>query len=188
MIEENSSGRYLSDVPYAAKTVGIMKSLLLEKGMENIPVYIPLDQIKAELSSLMKDVNENRPFDEKRFDYLLLCMNYNEDYIKEKEEESRQWRDKISAFSQECLHIQRGFTPPHIFSSSVASLVKTDGLSELLAKRLISKKCLWLVRVPASDIDQLHEVDLMSRYDAYICLSLSLLVIFILLTTYLLSL
>ena len=163
VVEDNSSGQYLSNVPYAEKTVNIMKSLLTEKGMDNIPVYIPLDQIKAELSSLMKDVNENRPFDEKRFDYLLLCMNYNEDYIKEKEAEARQWRDKMSAFSQECLHIQRGFTPPHIFSSSVTSMVTTDGLSEVLAKRFINKKCLWLVRVPAADIDQLHEADLMGR-------------------------
>jgi hypothetical protein len=163
VIEENSTGQFMSNIPYAEKTFNIMKSLLFEKGLDNVPVHIPLDQIRAELSSLMKDVNENRPFDERRFDYLLLCMNYNEDYIKEKEEENRQWKDQVSAFSQESLHIQRGFTPPHIFSSSVTSLAKTDGLSELLAKRLISKKCLWLVRVPAADIDQLHEADLMGR-------------------------
>ena len=163
VIEENSSGQYMSNVPFAEKTFSIMKSLLSEKGMDNVPVYIPLDQIKAELSTLMKEVNENRPFDEKRFDYLLLCMNYNEDYIKEKEEEARLWRDKLSAFSQECLLLQRGFTPPHIFSSSLTSLVKEDGLSELLAKRMMNKKCLWLVRVPAEDIDQLHEADLLGR-------------------------
>ena len=85
-------------------------------------------------------------------------MNYIEE---KKEEESRKLRDILVA--QECPYIQRGFTPPHIVSSSLTSLVKTDGLSELLAKRLINKKCLWLVRVPASDIDQLHEADLMGR-------------------------
>jgi len=172
VIEENSAGQFLSNIPYAEKTVNIMKSFMSEKGVDNVPVHIPLDQIRAELSSLMKDVNENRPFDERRFDFLLLCMNYNEDYIKEKEEENRQWKDQVSAFSQESLHIQRGFTPPHIFSSSVTSLAKTDGLSELLAKRLINKKCLWLVRVPAADIDQLHEADLMGRLKIHFSLQL----------------
>jgi hypothetical protein len=66
-------------------------------------------------------------------------------------------------FSQECLFTMRGFVPPHIFSASLASLVGTDGLSEPLAKRLLSKKCLWLVRMDPQDIQKLSEDAFKSR-------------------------
>eukprot|EP01035_Chromulina_nebulosa_P022267 gene22267-28838_t len=68
-------------------------------------------------------------------------------------------------FSQECLVAMRGFVPPHIFSASLASLVGADGLSEPLAKRLLSKKCLWLVRMDPQDIQKLSEDAFKSRFN-----------------------
>ena len=69
----------------------------------------------------------------------------------------------MDVFSQECLFAMRGFVSPNIFSASLASLVGEDGISEPLAKRLINKKCLWLVRMDPEDIQKLHEADLMGR-------------------------
>ena len=69
----------------------------------------------------------------------------------------------MDVFSEECLFTMRGFVPPHIFSASLASLKDTDGLSEPLAKRLLSKTCLWLVRMDPEDILKLHEADLINR-------------------------
>ena len=57
----------------------------------------------------------------------------------------------------------RGFVPPHIFTASLASLVGEDGISEPLARRIMSKKCLWLVRMDTEDIQKLSEEDLTSR-------------------------
>jgi hypothetical protein len=160
--EEPPSGQYSTDIRYANKTVDVMKRFIAKYESE-VPIYIPLDEIKAELTTITEAVNAGRPFDEKRLDYLLLCMNYNEDYIREREEEAKQWRDRMVVFSQECLSTMRGFVPPHIFSASLASLKDTDGLSEPLAKRLLNKKCLWLVRMDPEDILKLHEADLLNR-------------------------
>ena len=38
------------------------------------------------------------------------------------------------------------------------------GYSRELAKRLMDRKCLWLVRMSAADIQRIHEADLMSTY------------------------
>ena len=164
--EEPSSGRYSTDLRFAEKTVDVMKRFIAKYESE-VPIYIPLDEIKTELTTITEAVNAGRPFDEKRLDYLLLCMNYNEDYVREREEEARCWRDRMDVFSQECLFTMRGFMPPHIFSASLASLTDTDGLSQPLAKRLLNKQCLWLVRMDPEDIQKLHEADLVNRLDLH---------------------
>ena len=69
----------------------------------------------------------------------------------------------MDVFSQECLFAMRGFVSPGIFSASLASLVGEDGISEPLAKRLLNKKCLWLLRMETEDIQKMHEADLLGR-------------------------
>ncbi len=93
-------------------------------------------------------------------DYLLVCMDANPEYKAEKAAETKKWRDEMSVYSAQCLETTRGFVPPSIFSCSVSSLVEEDGYSNELAKRLIAKKCLWLVRVTASDIERMHIAEL----------------------------
>lgn len=73
------------------------------------------------------------------------------------------FKDPVEEFSQECLSAMRGFVPPHIFTTSLAFLVDEDGLSEPLAKRLLSKECLWLVRMDPEDIQKLSDADLTDR-------------------------
>ena len=58
----------------------------------------------------------------------------------------------------------KGFVPPHIFTSSVQSLIEVDQLSKELVKRITTKKCLWLVRIPAADIEKMHEAELLTRF------------------------
>jgi len=159
----DSGGQYSTNLRYADKTVEVMKNFMASKNESEVPVYIPLDEIKAELTAIMEAVNAGKPFDEKRLDYLLLCMNFNPDYIKERQEESRLWREQMDVFSQQCLFSMRGFVPPNIFSASLSYLVGEVGISEPLAKRLLNKKCLWLLRMDPEDIQRLHEADLLGR-------------------------
>jgi hypothetical protein len=59
----------------------------------------------------------------------------------------------------------RGYVPPHIFSASYDSLTQVDMLHADLAKRFLTKKCLWLVRLHPNSIDKIHEVELMGRFN-----------------------
>lgn len=71
----------------------------------------------------------------------------------------------MAAFTSECLQIMRGYVPPHIFEATLQSLQEDDGFPKELAKRLRSKKCLWLIRMNAWDIERIHEVELMGRFN-----------------------
>jgi hypothetical protein len=66
----------------------------------------------------------------------------------------------MDVYSAECLETMKGFVPPGIFHASVSSLRDEDGYSLELAKRLIAKKCLWLVRITVEDIERMHIAEL----------------------------
>ena len=59
----------------------------------------------------------------------------------------------------------RGFVPSTIFSLwSLEEFVQHEGMAKPLAKRLLEKQCLWLVRMSPETIAKIHEGDLMGRY------------------------
>ena len=155
---------HAASVAYADETLELLKSQLKSKGI--VPLeFIPLADIKAEVASLMEQANKGEPFDDARLDYLLACMELNPEYQKEKEEEAQRWRDEIGPYSRECLQTMRAFIPPSIFSCSVDSLISDFNFSRELAKRLMTKKCLWLIRILKSDIERIHEAELMGRFN-----------------------
>ncbi len=73
-------------------------------------------------------------------------MDFNPDYKLEKEAEDRRWRAEIEQFAMESLATTRGFVPPHIFKATWEMLVNEHHLTLRLAKRIMTKKALWLVR------------------------------------------
>lgn len=149
---------------YAEQTMEILRDQLVKKG-ENPLQYIPLARIKAELDSIFAAANAGQPYDEGRLDYLLTCMDVNPEYKREKQLEDEKWRESMREYSTECLQIMRGFIPPTIFSASVGSLKAECRYSQDLAKRLFTKKCLWLVRVMPSDIEKMHIAELQGRFN-----------------------
>ncbi len=82
-------------------------------------------------------------------------------------EERLKWQESISAYAQECLETMRSFIPPAIFFTSLQSLQNDANYSVELSKRLITKKCLWLVRVTAADIERLHIGELQGMFKNY---------------------
>lgn len=127
--------------------------------------YIPLADIKQELGEIFEKVNSEQPYDEARMDFLLMCMENNPVYMAEKAELARQWREETAAFAQECLQTMRGYVPAHVFDATLPTLTQEDGLTLELAKRILAKKCLWLVRMRVVDIERVHEADLMGRFN-----------------------
>lgn len=153
-----------SEILSLKETTSILKSQLLHHGIRPIE-YIPLAELNAELSEIFALANRGVEFDEARLDYLLMCMDNNPEYVTQQETKAKAWRDEISTFAAACLRIMRGFVPPNIFHSSFTMLTENDGLHPELAKRFLSKKCLWLVRLNQNSIDKIHEVELMGRFN-----------------------
>ena len=153
---------HLAKIKYADENVDILKDQLNEVGMNPLE-YIPLPKIEAELAQLTKRVNNGESFDEKRLDHLLACMERNPQYRATVEEKRHKERETLAPLLVEHLNTMRGFVPPTIFSTTQSEL-QEEGYSKVLAKRLLTKRCLWLVRMTTQDIMRLHEVDLTGKY------------------------
>ena len=108
-----------------------------------------------------------RPYDEARLDYLLSCLDVNPEYIIQQEAKREEFRRSIAPYASRCLAEMRGYIPPNIFSLSMQQLVDDPALpfSPALAKRIINKKCLWLVRMKPEDIERVHEAELNGRFN-----------------------
>lgn len=156
--------RFSTAHPYADETVDVLRFQLQKAG--KVPVqFMPLDQLQGEIAGIFNAANQGLPFDEGRLDYLLLCLDCNPEYRIQKEQETLRWRAENEAFLQESLMTMRGYVPPHIFRASQQSLEEEDGLSPALAKRLLAKKCLWLLRLNSKDIGRLHIAELNGRFN-----------------------
>lgn len=149
---------------YPDETIAILRSQLVKEGQ--LPLeYMPLGELKQEMQKHFDLANQGKPYDEGRLDYLLKCLDLNPDYQAEKEKENAAWRNQIDAFAKESLETMRGFIPPHIFNSTQQTLTTNDGVSLDLAKRILSKKCLWLIRVSVTDINKMHVAELQGRFN-----------------------
>lgn len=153
----------LSQSLYPDENINVLRSQLAMHNIKPLE-YIPLKEIKRRIAELTNAVNRGDAFDENELDHLLKCMEVNEEYIRETIEQERIWREKILSYSQECLKEQRKFISPDIFVSSLKQLIENKSIPAALAKRLINKKCLWLIRMDPSYICKLHYAELNSKF------------------------
>jgi hypothetical protein len=79
--------------------------------------------------------------------------------------ENEAWKALVSGFVHDSLEEMRAYVPVSIYKSTVSSLIQESGYSEVLAKRLINKKCLWLVRMAREDIAKIHPSDLNGKFN-----------------------
>jgi hypothetical protein len=126
---------------------------------------VTLEDINEELDTITKLANLGKPFDEKRMDYLLHIRSTHPDHIDQLAEEREEWLQSVEQFIYQCQERVRTFVPVDIFSTSFESLIE-QGLSPEVAKRILQKQCLWLVRMSTAEIARLHESDLLGRFNS----------------------
>ena len=126
--------------------------------------FMSLTQITRELNEILNAANNNEKYDEDRLNALILAQKENPEYQAQIEEEHRRWRSTIDEFLIHSLLKMRSYVPPNIHSASLESLAEC-GLSSDISKRLLNKKCLWLIRMSSDEISRLHEADLFGRYN-----------------------
>jgi hypothetical protein len=159
---EETKGSNLTENPFADKTIEVLRQQMIDYGRKPLE-YIPLTIIKAELNQLMEAARNGALFDEDRLDYLIRCMEYNDEYIAQKKEEEQRWVEDTKEVLIKCLEAMRPFVPVNIASMTLQDL-EGAGLSKSLAKRIMTKRCLWLIRMSQSDIAKMHVADLTSKY------------------------
>jgi hypothetical protein len=153
----------MTETPYADKTIEMLRQQMINDYGGKPIEYIPLAMIRAELDQLMQAARDGTPFDEERLDHLIRCMEYNDEYIAQKKEEEHRWVEDTREVLSKSLEAMRPFVPVNIASMTLPEL-ESAGLSKSLAKRIMTKRCLWLIRMSQSDIGKMHVADLTSKY------------------------
>jgi len=149
---------YTAEMPHADENLLVMRNQLLKKG-EMPLMYIPLDELQAELNEWIAKINRNEPYDEKRLDFLVACLEINPDAIAEQQRIRAEWDAANTAFLDTCFIEMFGFIPPDIGSLTIEQLM-AKGYSKDLAKRLLQCKALRLLRLSSHDIGRIYESDL----------------------------
>jgi hypothetical protein len=155
----------ISKNPYADKTIEILRQQMINNYGGKPLEYIPLAIIKAELEQLVQAARDGTSFDEDRLDHLIQCMEVNDEYIAQKKEEERKWIEETRKVLCQSLEAMRLFVPVGIASMTLQDL-ESAGLSKALAKRIMAKRCFWLIRMSQSDIAKVHVADLTGKYSA----------------------
>lgn len=124
-----------------------------------------LEDIQSEIMHLQELAESGQQIDEHRFDALLEAQENHPEFRALMEEERENWIESVSEFVENCLERTRSFIPVNIFDSTVEDLIAL-GLSPELAKRLLQRQCLWLVRMSRDEISRMHESDLLGRFNS----------------------
>ena len=128
--------------PFADENIEMNNGQIMQLGSRPIE-YKPLAEIKTEIAEMIEKANSGQPISEDRLDYLLQCMQWNKEYIIEQEELTKKWRDHNMPYIEECVLTMRGFIPLEKAHLTTANL-QNAGLSSVLTKRILGKKCLCL--------------------------------------------
>jgi hypothetical protein len=123
-----------------------------------------LQELELEIELLEARINDGSSRDYKHLHELYEIRNNHVSYQARLEEELSAWRVSIRHYCINCLKTMRSFIPVNIFDSSVEQLQEI-GIPIEIAKRITSKQCLWITRMPTEEIVRLHEADLSTRFN-----------------------
>ena len=162
-LEANDPKVFTTLMPYADQTNAMRLAQMSRYGL--LPVeYFPLRELQAEIAEIISKLNNNEPMDENRFNYLLACLELHPEHIAMKQEEESQWREAMAVYAKECLEIMRGFIPADIATCTKLDLQRRYGFSLKLSNRIMSNKCLWLIRLSEDELQRIHPADLNGKY------------------------
>jgi hypothetical protein len=163
--DDHQDGEYKTDIPYAKQNNNLLQEQLKNAAIRPLQYY-PLPQLREEISAIIVKLNDNSATeqDTAQLAHLLACLEVNPEHKAEVAEEERLWAEQVRDRAEEWLLETRAFVPPFIVSATERQLIDECGYSKALAKRLLTKKCLWLVRMQEHDIAKLHFADLSVAY------------------------
>jgi hypothetical protein len=127
-----------------------------------------LQNILVEMAQIFDKINDGKSYDAPRLDRLFDIIESNATLKSEYEEAMKSWKLNAGMYANNCASDMRGFIPPRIMNEtpSVDNLTK-NGLSSNLAKRIVSKPCLWLITLNSDQINNLTEAQLLGQFSPF---------------------
>jgi len=150
------------------KQIDLLKRQLEAAG-EQPAEFVDLETARKNMHEAVQRLMEGDEAAEKDIERWDKAIRMNPEYQEEQEREKKAWLESERPKWEESLRIMRGFVPPDIFSMSLPTLKAVtmpsgEPLPTAFAKRLWSKKILWLVRAHPDNIRKYHIADLRGKY------------------------
>jgi hypothetical protein len=122
------------------------------------PPIRSITQIRSQIKSIMDNIKAGYVFNDFLLEQLIDELHAHPSYGAKKEARQSVWRNRFLPRAQKSLERMLAFIPPMDKLSppdgKPASLLRLvqDGLSRALAERILSLKCLWLLRMDPADM------------------------------------
>lgn len=121
------------------------------------------EELQLEIELFENKHTQGIAYDNAKLQALYEIRSNHPVYIDKLQREHNEWKKSVEPFCFNCLLKMRSYVPVNVFTASLDALQKESGLSLEVSKRILSKQCLWIVRMPFEELVRLHEADISTR-------------------------
>jgi len=144
--------------------IKLLKNQIRSCGMNPLEEIVTYSQAEERLKEslgrlLMGDESATAEFE--KWDHFV--RNHPEYKIKE-ENKKIMWKRDNEAINLLALKYMRSLVPPDIVTNCTLKTLESNSPNKAVAKRIWTKKALWLTRIPKERIARLHIADLQTKY------------------------
>ena len=150
------------------KQIDVLKRQLTAVGQQPAE-FVDLATARKNMEEAVKRLMDGDESAEKEIERWDTAIKNNPEYQEEQERLQREWMEAQRPKWDAALRTMRSLVPPDISTMSLTTLKATttptgEAIPAAFAKRLWSKKILWLVRIHSESIARMHIADLRGKY------------------------
>ena len=143
--------------------ISMLKSQLMATGQKPIEEVVTFAEAEEKLKGalgrlLMGDEKASEEYD--KWDHFV--RNHPE-YKLNEDKKSGRWKRDNELLNNTALRFMRTYVPPDIITKCTLPMLESK-LPKAVARRIWTKKTIWLTRIPKDHIAKLHIADLQSKY------------------------
>ena len=159
-------------VSYAVQLTGQVEMLQTQLKQvapsQKMAKFMPLSEVRRKLEQAVARVLEGDESAEAELEELDAAMKLHPEFLQEQKEAKKAWQKDHNEIFCEALKEMRRIIPTCVGERGGAGASLAEfrrlGMVEDVARRVFSKKILWLLRMPRAAIARFHQADLQSKY------------------------
>ena len=148
--------------PHINNVQAFVKNQLDERGLD-IEDWHRLSEIKGKFTEASQKYTGGEEQYEEEVTKWAVLLDSHPEYKKELERQADEWAATQQPLCDAAWREMRRFVPPNVASMGAAELTAA-GLPTGLARRLVTRKALWLIVAHPDDTAKLHHADLFNKY------------------------
>jgi tetratricopeptide (TPR) repeat protein len=158
-----NSKRYRKKLKKQAMLIDMLTNQVISLGATPIAEVATLLKAEQKLQNALVRLMEGDEAAAKDFDKWDQFVRNHPDYKRKQIEQKLLWSSLNDPVNVAACHLMRSFVPPDIVVSCTLTSLESK-LPKVIARRIWTKKALWLTRISPQKIARLHIADLQTKY------------------------